>query len=103
MKVYAQNTLPTYSDIGLNFKFEGKSLGEIITALLPYTFAFAGFGLLIFLIIGGFKLMTSSGNPEQLARGQKTITNAVIGFVIVISAYWLTQIAETILGLSLTQ
>lgn len=93
--------LPSYGDLKNvgTFKFPDATLGSVVDALVPYAFAAAGFGLLVYLIFGGFKLLTSGGNPEQVARGQKMLTNAVIGFLIVIASFWLYQITQTILGL----
>ena len=39
-----------------------------------------------FVMWGGFLFMTSTGNPDQAARGRKTLINALIGAVIAMSA-----------------
>lgn len=83
------------SVLGLRF----TNLGDIISALLPYFYAFAGVGLLLLLIWGGFKYLTSAGDPKKTEGAKGTITAAVIGFAIVIAAYWLTQIVNYIFGL----
>lgn len=36
----------------------------------------------IFILYGGFQYLTSSGNPEQAAKGRSTIFNAIIGVII---------------------
>lgn len=107
MNIFFSANLPSYPDLG--FDFGGASidlrtaeLGTIFTVFLQYAFAIAGFILLGLIIASGFKLMTSGGDPETIARAKKKLTNAVIGFLIVISAYWLTQIAEIIFGLDIT-
>ncbi len=40
-----------------------------------------------FIVIGGFQYITSAGNEEQAETGKKTLTNAIIGLVIVILSY----------------
>lgn len=40
-----------------------------------------------YLIYGGFQYMTAAGNEEQAESGKKTITNAIIGLVVVIFSY----------------
>ena len=45
-----------------------------------------------FLVVGGIRYMTSSGNPEQLFQAKKILKNAVIGLVLVVSASALTGI-----------
>ena len=41
----------------------------------------------MFVIIGGYQYLTSAGNEESAEKGQKTITNAVIGLVVIILAW----------------
>jgi type IV secretory pathway VirB2 component (pilin) len=38
------------------------------------------------IIISGYTLITSTGNPDKVEQGQKTLTGAVIGLVIVWAA-----------------
>ena len=45
-----------------------------------------------FIIVGGVRYMTGSGNPEQLFQAKRLIKNALIGLVLVISASVLTGI-----------
>jgi hypothetical protein len=77
------------------------TLGEIISALLTYIFAIAGIILFVFLIMGGFELLTSGGNPESAKKAQGRITSALIGFLIIFLAYWITQILEVIFGIKI--
>ena len=75
------------------------SVGDLISRILPYIFGAAGIGLLIYLILGGFQLMTSRGDPKAMQAAQAKITNALIGFVIVIVAYVVVQLIGQLLGL----
>ncbi len=52
---------------------------------------FAGIVAVIMAIIGGYQIMTSAGNTTQAANGRKTLTNAIIGLVIVILSYVIIQ------------
>lgn len=81
------------------FKFSGGKIADIISAALPYVFAVAGLLLLLYLIFGGFGLLTSAGEPKKIQEAQGKITNALIGFVIIFVAYWLVKIVGTILGI----
>jgi hypothetical protein len=83
------------------FKFSDGTIGDIISNLLPYVFVLAGLGLFVYLIIGGFQLLTSGGNPEKVKAAQGKITNAIIGFVIIFISYWLVRILEIILGIQI--
>ncbi len=81
------------------FKFVGGSIGDIVSEFLKYLFPLAGLLVLLYLLLGGFQLMTSGGDPKKTQEAKGKITNALIGFVIVFIAYWLVQIVGTILGI----
>jgi len=83
----------------ININKEDLKLGEIVSGLLPYLFAGAGLFLLLYLIFGGFQLMTSGGDPKKMQEAKGKLTNALVGFIIVFVAYWLVQIVGTILGI----
>jgi hypothetical protein len=78
---------------------EQTTIGGIITNLLPYIFGAAAIALLIYLILGGFQLMTSQGDPKAAQSAQGKITNAIIGFVIIILAFFIVQLAGQLLGI----
>lgn len=80
---------------------EGEKLdiGNIVSTLLPYLFSLAGLLLLLYLLFGGFQLMTSGGDPKKIQEAKGKLTNALVGFIIVFVAYWLVQIIASVLGL----
>lgn len=80
-----------------NFQF--NNLGDIVTNLLPYLFSAAGILLLLYLVYGGLQLMLSGGDPKAVQAARDKITGALIGFIIVFAAFWITQIIASILGL----
>ncbi len=47
----------------------------------------SGVAAVAIFIIAGIMYMTSSGDPARTAKAKSTITNAVIGLVLVMSAY----------------
>ncbi len=76
------------------------SLGDIISEFLKYLFPLAGLVLFLYLIWGGFSFLTSGGDPKAMEQARGKVTNAVIGFVIIFLAYWLVQILEFMLNIS---
>lgn len=51
------------------------------------------------MIIGGVMWMTASGNEQHVEKAKSLITNAVIGMIIVFSAYAITYfVTNTLLG-----
>lgn len=84
---------------GFNPNF--TDLGSVISALLPYVFVLAGLVMFFLLIAGGFQLLTSAGNPEATAKGYKRILFAIVGFLVVFISYWLIQILQYVLGITI--
>jgi len=76
-----------------------SDLGGIVNELVKYIFPAAGIALLIYIIIGGYQMMLSGGDPKNIAAGKEKITNAIIGFIIVFAAYWIAQAVAVLLGL----
>ena len=84
---------------GIPFQYTITSVGKLISILLPYVFGTAAIALLIYLVLGGFQLMTSRGDPKAAQGAQAKITNAVIGFIIIIFAYFIVQIFGQLFGI----
>jgi len=76
------------------------SVGGIITNILPYIFGAAGIALLVYLVLGGLQMMTSRGDPKAMQSAQGKITNAVIGFVIIIIASFVVLLIGELLHIS---
>jgi hypothetical protein len=77
-------------------KFDiATKIGDIISTIL----GFVGIFFLILMIYGGLMWMTAGGKEEQLGKAKKVITSAVIGMIVVFSAYAITYfVTETLLG-----
>ena len=58
-------------------------IGKIILTAL----SMLGIMFLILLIYAGYLWMTARGNEQQVSKSQSTITTAIIGLIIVLSAY----------------
>jgi len=74
-------------------------LGEIAcsptgfaTSLYGIGLSFIGVVALLFIVYGGFLILTSQGSEEQLRRGKSYITYSIIGVVLAIAGYALYQI-----------
>ncbi len=52
----------------------------------------------LFVMIGGYQYITSSGNPENLIRAKRIIKNALIGLVIVLAAALLSNFLKSAYG-----
>lgn len=84
----------------LNLNDPNLKIGTIISVILTnYIFYAAGLMLLVYLVMGGLQMMTSRGDPKALQAAQGKITNALIGFIIVVVSFFLVQILGSLLHL----
>ncbi len=70
---------------------EPRSIGEIVGAIIGTFLSLLGVIFLILIIYGGFIWMTSTGNEIKVLKAKKVITQAVIGLIIILSAYSITS------------
>ncbi len=90
------DSLPGGGKIGA---WSSLSIEGIISALIPFIYVLAGLALLLMLIVGGFQLMMSAGDPKGVESGKNKVMYALIGFLIIFVSYWLVQILQVVFGL----
>jgi hypothetical protein len=80
-----------------------ETLGGFVSVILPNVYIIAGVVLFGLLLFGGFGIIMGAGqdDPEKVQKGQKALTMAIIGFLIIFASYWIIQIIETVTGLQL--
>ncbi|MFQ6033182.1 MAG: hypothetical protein ACE5K2_09710 [Candidatus Zixiibacteriota bacterium] len=78
-----------------------STLGQVISALLPYLYVIAGLILFGAIIVSGFQFLISAGDPKKTAEAKGCLTNAIIGFAIIFVSWWLIQIIEVIFHLDI--
>lgn len=60
---------------------------NVIKNLIKTMIGLAGAVAVIFVVVGGYHYITSSGHPEKLEKAKKTLLYAGIGLAIVLLAY----------------
>ncbi len=100
-------------DIGEAFKLGGDegirtaqgygSIGELISSILPNIYVVAGVILFLLMVFGGFTYIKSAGSSDEegVQKGQKAITAALVGFLIIFASYWIIQLIEIITGIQI--
>jgi ABC-type dipeptide/oligopeptide/nickel transport system permease subunit len=78
------------------------TIGNLISTVIGIFFALAGIILIFYFILGGIQIIAGAGSekPEAIEKGKKAATSALIGFVIIIVAYWIIRIIELITGVT---
>lgn len=67
---------------------------NVVTSLL----ALGGIVLFIMLLTGGFKYLTSGGDPKATEAAQKTLTYAISGLVLLAGSFLIIRIIGAITG-----
>lgn len=73
--------------------------GNVLSAIIPLI----GMVAFIMILIGGFKILTSGGDPKGLQGGKQTISWAVGGLVLAIVAWLILVLIEDLTGSPVTQ
>ena len=68
----------------------GKGIDVVIGAGINAALALVGLIFMILMIYAGYLWMTAQGEEEQVKKAQKIITAAIIGLIVVVSAYAIT-------------
>jgi hypothetical protein len=78
-----------------------RSVGDVISNALMIVFIAAGLAVLIYLIIGAFKWITSGGDKDAIGKARGTIVNALIGLAILALAFFITVLFGQILNIDI--
>jgi hypothetical protein len=65
--------------------------------------AFGGIVLFIMLLMGGFKYLSSGGDPKAVEGAKKTLTYAILGIVLLAAAYLILSLIERLTGAPVTE
>ena len=90
----AQFTTP---DAGSSRLPNDASVSGFIVKIINIALTVAGLIAVLFLIIGGFRYITSAGNEETAEQAKKIITNAIIGIVIIILSFVIVRVISNAL------
>lgn len=70
---------------------------RVVLNVIDIALQLVGYIAVIFILIGGFNMITSSGSPDGMAKARKSILNAVIGLVISVGSVGLVNLIMSII------
>lgn len=91
--VYADPLPGPTVDVG----FRLPLLTDIIGFMVKFLFFFAGLAALLYLLLGAFAWVTSSGDKENLKKAQDKIQAAVLGLVILVGVLVILATLEQVI------
>jgi Type IV secretion system pilin len=77
---------------------EANTIGALIVRFISFMLSLIGGVSVLFIIIGGFKMVMSNGNEKSAESGKKTVTWAVIGLVVALMAFSIIAIVQNVIG-----
>ena len=98
--VHAQEGKITNPVIGKYGAQKGiQTIGELLTNIFNAMIIAGAIILVIMIIWSGIDWMTAGGDKERLQRAQKRLTNALVGFVILICVFAIANFIGGFFGL----
>lgn len=72
--------------------------GNVLMAMIPLI----GMLSFVMILVGGFKILTSGGDPKGMAGGKQTITLAVAGIALAIISWLILVLIKNVTGVDVT-
>ena len=95
--------VPTGWNTGVTGPAELKDLEFVFSQILSIALAGGGLVAFVYLLIGGFKYITASGDEKQIMAAQNTITYAFLGLLVVVFSWLILNTLGQILNLDLLE
>lgn len=79
-----------------------KGLECLFSNAISAVLALAGIVLFVMFLIGGLRYLTSGGDPKATEAAKGTLTHVIAGLFVLILAFLILKLIETITGVQLT-
>ena len=80
-----------------------QGLEGLFSNVVSVILGFGGIVLFILLLVGGFNYLTSGGDPKKIEGAKATLTYAIIGIVVLVLAFLILRLIETLTGAKVTE
>ena len=91
--IQAEVDWPEIGGIVIEENMELKAtLPQLVQYFFNFSIAIGGILAFAMLVLGGFRFLTSAGNPSAQKDAKDIITSAVIGLLLLLSSYLLLQV-----------
>lgn len=78
-----------------------KDIEVVFARVVNVVLGLAGIAFFIMLLVGGFNMLTSGGEPQKADAAKKTLTTAFAGLMLVALAYLIIKFLSNFTGLPL--
>lgn len=80
-----------------------QSLEGVFQNLVQALTALVGVAIFIMFVVGGFSFLFSGGDQKKLEKARGTLTNAIIGVVVIVVAYLILLTIKALTGVDVTK
>lgn len=75
-----------------------SAVTDLIRTILTAVFSIAGVVAMAYMVVGGYKMVMSSGDPQRFKEGIDTLTYAIIGLIVTVSTGLIFNFVARLLG-----
>lgn len=91
--------LPDGSSVDLSKNFGNfGTLGDAVGTLISWILMIAGLAAFLYILWGAFNYVTAGDDSGKTEKARKTITNAVVGLILVALTFVIWQVAVSVTG-----
>ena len=88
-------------ELPTNTGLSNKTFKEILTKLLTWLLEIVGIIAIMGFVISGIMYLISTGNDEMITKAKKYMLNCLVGIVVVLSAYVIVKLIDSIVNATL--
>jgi hypothetical protein len=75
-----------------------QSIATLFVNVIGVVVTLAGVALFIMFVVSGFSFLFSGGDQKKLEQAKGTLTNAIIGLVVIVAAYLILRLVGVFSG-----
>ncbi len=80
-----------------------QCLVPLFESLVKAVVSLGGVALFLMLLVGGFNFLFSGGDPKKLEQARGTVTQAIVGIIIMSLAYLILLTIQRFTGVNVTE
>lgn len=80
-----------------------QCLVPLFESLVKAVISLGGVALFLMLLVGGFNFLFSGGDPKKLEQARGTVTQAIVGIIIMSLAYLILLTIQRFTGVNVTE
>ncbi len=77
-----------------------RCLEPLFQNVVQAVMALTGVGLFVMLVVGGYHFLLSGGDPKKLEAARGTLTNAIMGIVVIVCAFLIIKTVSLFTGVN---